>query len=86
MTQKPTMTLVKFKPKQQIANELIVERLEEMMVLAKAGELKAVGIAAVKTNGDITTGFSAESECYALLGSIELLKQRIILLFGYKTP
>jgi hypothetical protein len=70
--------IVDFKPRNKHINEDVVAALEHYLEKAKAGEIIAVGIAAVMNTGDMYTTV-CKSDCYpALLGAISMLQNRAL--------
>lgn len=60
------------------AGESIVDKLEQVMERAKAGELSMVAIATVERDGSTGRTWSQCHNTATLLGSIELMKVDII--------
>lgn len=57
----------------------VVERLEEVLALARSGEVSMVAIATVERDGGSGWSFSELSNASTMLGAIERMKARIIL-------
>lgn len=74
MTEKTVLTQVNPTPLVKCAS--VVEALESMLVRAKAGEITAIGIAAITFKSEAATDFAGYNDI-EMLGSISVLRARV---------
>lgn len=72
------MTVTPLKTVPKASNEDAVQRLEEALGRAKAGEIVAVAIAAVLDNGAISRGWSRADPTGPLIGAVAYLQHELI--------
>jgi hypothetical protein len=74
MAEKPALTVAGPTTLVQSAN--VVAALEAMLAKAKAGEITAIGIAAVTYKSEAHTDFAGYN-CIEMLGAISILRARV---------
>lgn len=71
------LEVVKLQTSLDASQQSAVERLEEFLEKARAGEIKAVAIAATRTDGGIVSSYSARAHLGPLLGALVNLQHRL---------
>ena len=72
------LDVVALKTVAKTCNEDVIARLEEALKRARAGEIVAVGIAAVLNDGGITRAWSKCNPCGPLIGAVAFLQHDLI--------
>jgi hypothetical protein len=56
----------------------VVEKLEELLQLARDGQLAGVAYVTIPTNRDITTGWAGKADTHDMVAGISLLQHRFM--------
>lgn len=59
-------------------NSIVIERLEELLTLAKSGEIEGFACATVNINRSVGSMYVLPANIFALLGSMRLLEHDIL--------
>ena len=68
------LTVVRMKNSQPESGENVIARLDEILAMAKDGQIKNVFIAAATTDNAMLRCWANGSDCFALAGQIEIGK------------
>lgn len=71
------MTVVELKTRPAVVVASVIERLEEVLERARAGEISAVAIATVYSDGGAGCSWSETDNYWTMLGSISRLQHRM---------